>query len=93
MTIKEKLAALPDRPGVYIMKNSAGKIIYVGKAKVLKNRVRQYFHASANHTPKVRAMVANIADFEFIITATEARGVRARVPISLRNTSRTTTYC
>ena len=48
MTIKEKLAALPDRPGVYIMKNSAGKIIYVGKAKVLKNRVRQYFHASAN---------------------------------------------
>ena len=71
MTIKEKLAALPDRPGVYIMKNSAGKIIYVGKAKVLKNRVRQYFHASANHTPKVRAMVANIADFEFIITATE----------------------
>lgn len=71
MTLKEKLAALPEKPGVYIMKNSDGKIIYVGKAKVLKNRVRQYFHASANHTPKVRAMVANISDFEFIITATE----------------------
>lgn len=71
MTVQEKLAALPDKPGVYIMKNSAGKVIYVGKAKVLKNRVRQYFHASANHTPKVRAMVSNIADFEFIITSTE----------------------
>ena len=71
MTIKEKLLNLPDKPGVYLMKNSEGKIIYVGKAKVLKNRVRQYFHESANHTPKVAAMVRNIADFEFIITATE----------------------
>lgn len=71
MTLKEKLAALPDKPGVYIMKNKDGKVIYVGKAKVLKNRVRQYFHSSANHTPKVRAMVSNIADFEFIITASE----------------------
>lgn len=71
MTIQEKLAVLPDKPGVYIMKNKAGKVIYVGKAKILKNRVRQYFHASANHTPKVRAMVSNIADFEFIITASE----------------------
>ncbi len=71
MTLKEKLFNLPDKPGVYLMKNSEGKIIYVGKAKVLKNRVRQYFHESANHTPKVLAMVRNIADFEFIITATE----------------------
>ncbi len=71
MTLKEKLNTLPDKPGVYLMKNSEGKIIYVGKAKVLKNRVRQYFHESANHTPKVSAMVRNIADFEFIITATE----------------------
>lgn len=71
MTLKEKLAALPDKPGVYIMKNSDGKIIYVGKAKILKNRVRQYFHASAAHTPKVRAMVASVADFEYIITSSE----------------------
>ncbi len=71
MTLKEKLLNLPDKPGVYIMKNSEGTVIYVGKAKVLKNRVRQYFHESANHTPKVSAMVRNIADFEFIITATE----------------------
>ncbi len=71
MTLKEKLAALPDKPGVYIMKNSDGKIIYVGKAKILKNRVRQYFHASAAHTPKVRAMVSAVADFEYIITSSE----------------------
>ncbi len=71
MNLKEKLNLLPEKPGVYLMKNKDGKIIYVGKAKVLKNRVRQYFHESANHSPKVSAMVMNISDFEFIITATE----------------------
>ena len=71
MTISEKLAALPALPGVYIMKNAESKIIYVGKAKILKNRVRQYFHESANHTPKVRAMVSNIADFEYIVCDSE----------------------
>lgn len=71
MTISDKLSLLPDRPGVYLMKGSDGTVIYVGKAKILKNRVRQYFHASANHPPKVRAMVDNIADFEYIITASE----------------------
>ena len=71
MTISEKLAALPDSPGVYIMKNKNGTIIYVGKAKILKNRVRQYFHDSANHTAKVRAMVSNIADFEYIVCDSE----------------------
>ena len=73
--VKEKLALLSDSPGVYIMKDEKGKIIYVGKARVLKNRVRQYFQNSANHTPKVRAMVAKIADFETIITATEVEAL------------------
>ena len=68
--IEEKLHTLPDRSGVYIMKNSDGEIIYVGKAKILKNRVRQYFKGH-NHTPKVASMVENIADFEYIITDTE----------------------
>ena len=54
--VEEKLKLLPDQPGVYIMKNDHGKIIYVGKAVVLKNRVRQYFQSNKNHTPKVRAM-------------------------------------
>ena len=71
MTISEKLANLPELPGVYIMKDSAGKIIYVGKAKILKNRVRQYFHANSNHTPKVTAMVSHIADFEYIVCDSE----------------------
>lgn len=71
MTISEKLANLPALPGVYIMKDNHGKIIYVGKAKILKNRVRQYFHESANHTPKVVAMVSHIADFEYIVCDSE----------------------
>ena len=69
--VEEKLKLLPDSPGVYIMKNDAGKVIYVGKAVVLKNRVRQYFQSSKGHTPKVRAMVAKIADFETILTGSE----------------------
>ncbi len=66
---------MPDSPGVYIMKDSRGKIIYVGKAVVLKNRVRQYFQSGKNHSAKVRAMVAKIADFETIVTSTEVEAL------------------
>lgn len=66
-----QLKILPDKPGVYLMKNTLGEIIYVGKAKILKNRVRQYFQNSKNHTEKVRAMVKNIAEFEYIVTDSE----------------------
>ncbi|MEX0081670.1 excinuclease ABC subunit UvrC [Clostridium butyricum] len=68
---KSQLKILPDKPGVYLMKNSLGEIIYVGKAKVLKNRVRQYFQNSKNHSEKVKAMVKNIAEFEYIVTDSE----------------------
>lgn len=68
--IQEKLKLLPDDPGVYIMLDKDGNVIYVGKARVLKNRVRQYFHSSLK-TEKVAAMVANIADFYYIITKSE----------------------
>ncbi|MCD8205025.1 MAG: excinuclease ABC subunit UvrC [Clostridia bacterium] len=68
--IKEKLKLLPDSPGVYIMLDSDSNVIYVGKARVLKNRVRQYFHGNAK-TEKVSKMVSNIADFNYIITDTE----------------------
>lgn len=61
-----KIANLPDSPGCYLMK-SKGEIIYVGKAKNLKNRVSQYFHVSRNHTPKVRAMVEKIDDFDIML--------------------------
>lgn len=69
--IIEKLQLLPDKPGVYIMKDEQGKIIYVGKAIILKNRVRSYFQSSRNHSAKVQAMVARIDDFEYIITGSE----------------------
>ncbi|MDF2564653.1 MAG: UvrABC system protein [Massilibacillus sp.] len=69
--ILEKLQLLPDKPGVYIMKDEQGKIIYVGKAIILKNRVRSYFQSSRNHSAKVQAMVARIDDFEYIITGSE----------------------
>lgn len=69
--IKEELKKLPSEPGVYIMKNEADEIIYVGKAKVLKNRVRQYFQNSANHSAKVMSMVKHIDHFEYIVTGSE----------------------
>lgn len=68
--IKEKLKLLPDNPGVYIMLDVYGNVIYVGKARVLKNRVRQYFHSSEK-PEKVMKMVENIADFNYIITDSE----------------------
>lgn len=68
--IKEKLKLLPDNPGVYIMLDSYSNVIYVGKARVLKNRVRQYFHNSPK-PEKVTKMVENIADFNYIITSSE----------------------
>ncbi len=73
--VEEKLKTLPNAPGVYIMRDARGKIIYVGKARVLKNRVRQYFQANKNHGAKVRAMVAKIVDFETIVTGTEVEAL------------------
>ena len=70
-----QLKILPDKPGVYLMKNSLGEIIYVGKAKILKNRVRQYFQNSKNHSEKVRAMVSNVAEFEYIVTDSEVEAL------------------
>lgn len=69
--ISRALAVLPNRPGVYLMRDDKGKIIYVGKAVVLKNRVRSYFRNLAAHTPKVKAMVAKIDDIETIVTDNE----------------------
>ena len=69
--LAEELKNLPDQPGVYIMHDSKDTVIYVGKAKILKNRVRQYFRGSEKHTPKVRAMVSKISYFEYIVTGTE----------------------
>ena len=73
--LKEKLKELPEKPGVYIMRNADGEIIYVGKAISLKNRVRQYFDNNKNKGAKVLAMVSHIADFEYIIVQNEVEAL------------------
>ena len=80
VSLQTKLKNLPNEPGVYIMYDADGNILYVGKAKILKNRVRQYFHASTSKTEKVLAMLSHVADFRYIITASEAYA------LSLENT-------
>ena len=69
--LRKKAMALPLLPGVYIMHDKSGEIIYIGKAKALKNRVSQYFGSQNNHAEKVRRMVDNVDDFEYIITDSE----------------------
>ena len=75
MTIADKLKDLPTAAGIYIHKNAAGKIIYVGKAKNLRSRVRQYFQSSRNLDPKTRNLVKLIADFEFIVVDNEVEAL------------------
>ena len=69
--LKQKANRLPLEPGVYIMKDKSGEIIYIGKAKALKNRVTQYFGSGNQHTEKVRRMVSNVEDFEYIVCDSE----------------------
>lgn len=69
--LKEKALSLPLTPGVYIMQNAANEVIYVGKAKKLKNRVSQYFIDSASHSPKTKLMVSNVDHFDVIMAASE----------------------
>lgn len=69
--LQNKALSLTDKPGVYLMKNKTGKVIYVGKAKVLKNRVSGYFRKNSSHNEKVIRMVNNVEDFDFIVTDSE----------------------
>ena len=69
--LRDRAHTLPLAPGVYIMMDKTGQVIYVGKAKKLKNRVSQYFQDSSAHTPKTRKMVSKIDSFDVIIAASE----------------------
>jgi excinuclease ABC subunit C len=69
--LKEQLSSTPTKPGVYLMKDEKGKVIYVGKAVNLRNRLRSYFHASAEPSPKTHYLRQDIADLDFIVTASE----------------------
>lgn len=71
MELKEKIKNLPSSPGVYLMKEPRGGIIYVGKANNLKRRVQSYFHNSKSHSPKVEKLVKHLTDFDYLITDTE----------------------
>jgi excinuclease ABC subunit C len=75
VTLEEKLKNLPTSPGVYLHKDDAGKIIYVGKAKNLRNRVRSYFQSGRGHDLKTRELVKRIRDLEFIVTDTEVEAL------------------
>lgn len=66
--LQQKLALLPDKPGCYQFKDSAGQVLYVGKAEVLRNRVRSYFQDSAAHSSRIRLMVSRVADLEIVVT-------------------------
>ena len=71
MNLTEKVKNLPSSPGVYLMKDSRGSIIYVGKSKHLKQRVQSYFQNSKNHSPKIIKLVNHLKDFDYILTDTE----------------------
>ncbi len=73
--VEQKLSQLPTDAGVYLMKNKKGAIIYVGKAKNLRNRVSSYFHSAQQHTSKTRALVAEITDFDLMLTMTEVEAL------------------
>lgn len=75
ISLEDKIAYLPARPGIYQFKDSRGNILYVGKAKRLRNRVRSYFLDSANHDGRIRVMVKKIADLEVIVTDSEAEAL------------------
>jgi excinuclease ABC subunit C len=75
MTLQEKLKQVPKSAGIYLHKNADGKIIYVGKAKNLRSRVRQYFQSSRNLDPKTRQLVRHITDFEFIVVDSEVEAL------------------
>jgi excinuclease ABC subunit C len=71
MNLKEKVKNLPKTPGVYLMKDSSGSIIYVGKSKSLKNRVSSYFQSTKSHSPKVIKLMQNMKDFDYVLLDTE----------------------
>lgn len=81
--IKNKLALLPDQPGCYLMKNKNGTIIYVGKAKILKNRVRSYFTGS--HNTKTERLVSEIVDFEYIVTESNIEALLLEINLIKKN--------
>ena len=85
--LEEELKKLPAKPGVYIMHDKWDNIIYIGKAKILKNRVRQYFQSSRNKSAKIVQMVSHIQYFEYIITDSELEADRKSTRLNSSHTT------
>ena len=90
--IAKALAVLPDKPGVYLMHDEHGKVIYVGKAVVLKNRVRSYFRNLASHTVKVKALVSKVAELKPLLPTVKWKRCSGVQPHK-KSTVRATTLC
>ena len=75
--LKGKAAALPETPGVYFMKDAKGRVLYIGKARVLRDRVASYFHSNPEIEPRLQSMIGQIADFDVLQTATEVDALLA----------------
>ncbi len=75
LSLEDKLKSLPDKPGVYIMKDSEGNVLYVGKASSLRNRVHSYFQKGQTHSPRIERMVGRVADFDLIVTDNEVEAL------------------
>jgi excinuclease ABC subunit C len=86
--LEQRLAELPDRPGVYLYRNAAGEPIYVGKAKSLRQRVRSYFQPSAQHPPRIARLVAEVADLEVIVVDSELEALILESNLIKENTPR-----
>src|SRR5438477_1133437 len=88
MALEDKLARLPDRPGVYIYKDAKAQVIYVGKAASLKSRVRSYFQESRPHDPKTDSLVRQIVDLEYIVTDNELEALMLEANLVRRHRPR-----
>src|SRR3989338_637541 len=75
INLKEKLRNLPPKPGVYLFKDGNGEILYVGKAKNLRNRVRSYFLKNGGHLPRTSIMIGQIADLDFVVVSSEVESL------------------
>lgn len=73
--VKERLKSVPRQPGVYLFKNEQGKVIYVGKAKALRSRMRSYFQSPSRLSPKVKALMSKVRDFDYIVTSNEVEAL------------------
>ncbi len=73
--MREKLQNLPQKPGVYLFKDREGEVLYVGKAKNLKNRIRTYFNKNQNHLPRTDLMLKEVTDFDYIIVSSETESL------------------